>query len=642
MMPRFLVRANILMYCVLGVFTAKGQAHKVDSLRALILNADDTVKIKGLISLSMAYQNSDLDSALYYAERCLHEAEALGHKESLGDALINLGRLKRDKGQYDVALEYIFKSLNIYKELSDSVRIGNAINDISIVYGYSGDWEKALQYFTEALHMFQKVNDLKGEAQALNNIGLVYLQYFDDLEKAEEYFLKSLEIKQARGDKKDLGTAYGNLGKIMEENKQYDRALDYYRIAGNLYIEVNNDIFLIENRLDIANVYLQTGKLHQAYDTARVALDLAIKTHSNIALENASNTLMRIAELQGDYEKAYAYLKLNTDARDSLLRENNNQHLEELKQQYNAEDRENQIKLLQKDKQIQQANLRQKDILTYALISVIILVLIILLLVYWAYQSNKNKKDVLAFKNAKIQLQKENLLRMNKGKDQLFSIISHDIKSPLNSLKGFSNLLVNNIDMLSKEDIQQMGGKINHSLNNLSELLDNLLAWSIRQTKTQKLELVKVDINDLITKNIELYTLTAASKKITLSDYSESDLMALADINSIHTVIRNLIGNAIKFSYPDGEIKIRAFNYGDKVKVSVIDNGVGMSQEYIDRLFDLGHKDSQAGTSNEKGSGLGLILCQELIKDNNGEFHVHSELEKGSTFSFTLPRFTED
>ncbi|MBL3655062.1 ATP-binding protein [Fulvivirga sediminis] len=641
MMPRFLVKANIMMCCFFGVFTAKGQVHRIDSLRAVILQSNDTIRIKGLISLSMAYQNSDLDSALHYAEKCLQEAQKLGYKESLGDALINLGRLKRDKGQYDVALEYIFKSLDVYKELRDSVRIGNAINDISIVYGYSGDWEKSLQYFTEALDLFRKANDLKGEAQALNNIGLVYLQYFDDLEKAEEYILKSLEIKKIRGEKKDLGTAYGNLGKIMEENKEYERALDYYRIAGDFYIEVNNDIFLIENRLDMANVYIQTDKLRQAYDTAKVALDLALKTHSNIALENASKVLVKIAELQGDYEKAYTYLKFNMDARDSLLRENNNQHLQELKQRYNAEDRENQIKLLQKDKQIQQANLRQKDILTYALISVIILVLIILVLVYWAYQSNRNKKNILAVKNAKIQTQKEHLMQMNKGKDQLFSIISHDIKSPLNSLKGFSNLLVNNIDMLSKDDIQQMGGKINQSLNNLSELLDNLLAWSIRQTKTQKLEVEKVDINDLISKNIELYTLMAVSKRITLSDYSEEGVLALADSNSIHTVVRNLIGNAIKFSYPDGEIKIRAFNYQNKVKVSVIDNGVGMSQKYIDRLFDLGSKDSQVGTSNEKGSGLGLILCQELIRDNDGEFYVNSELQKGSTFSFTLPRFIE-
>lgn len=640
-MPRsFLYTKFLLCWLLTSVGTqAQEKASRVDSLLHELSGASDSLRVQIYYSLSMTFQYSQPDSAMYYGKLCLKEAKEQESKKNLGDAYINMGRLKRDNGSYDAALDDIFASLKIYREIKDSVQIANAINDISIVYAYSGDGKKSLQYFEEALGIFSKTGDLKGEAQTLNNIGLVYLQFFNDLKTAEDYFLKSLEIKNKLGDKKDLGSTYGNLGKIMEENGRFNAALEYYQTAESLFREVDDQIFLVTNLLDQANLRRKQKMPLRAKRLAEEALQVGKYIQSYLSVRNATNLLISLSEESGNYSEAYKYLKMNVMAKDSVQKKNNMEHLQELKQKYNAENRENEIAILQMDRQIQDANLRQKDLLTYALLGGFILVLIILVLLYRSYQLNKNKKDLLAYKNARIQSQKADLIKINRGKDQLFSIISHDIKSPLNSLKGFSNLLVNNIDRLSKDDIQLMGGKINDSLNNLSELLDNLLAWSINQTKSHKLEIDKVDVNELIQKNIELYALTAASKNIQIKDYSDENILALANSNSIHTVLRNFIGNAIKFSYPDSEIKIQAMQREDKIQISVVDEGIGLTQESIEKLYDITQSETKVGTSNEKGSGLGLILSQQLIRENQGEFYVNSEPGKGSTFTFTLPRY---
>ncbi|UII21739.1 tetratricopeptide repeat-containing sensor histidine kinase [Fulvivirga ligni] len=640
-MPRSFLYTKFLLCWLLSAVGAQAQekASKVDSLLQELSGASDSLRVQIYYSLSMTLQYSQPDSAMYYGKLCLKEAKEQGGMKNLGDAYINMGRLERDNGSYDAALDHIFASLKIYREIKDSVQIANAINDISIIYAYSGDGKKSLQYFKKALEIFSKTGGLKGEAQALNNIGLVYLQFFNDLKTAEDYFLKSLEIKNKLGDKKDLGSTYGNLGKIMEENGKFNAALEYYQTAESLFREVDDQIFLVTNLLDQANLRRKQKMPLRAKRLAEEALKVGREIESYISVRNATNLLISLSEESGNYSEAYKYLKMNVMAKDSVQKKNNMEHLQELKQKYNAENRENEIAILQMDRQIQDANLRQKDLLTYALLGGFILVLIILVLLYRSYQLNKNKKDLLAYKNARIQSQKADLIKINRGKDQLFSIISHDIKSPLNSLKGFSNLLVNNIDRLSKDDIQLMGGKINDSLNNLSELLDNLLAWSINQTKSHKLEIDKVDVNELIQKNIELYALTAASKNIQIKDYSDENIVALANSNSIHTVLRNFIGNAIKFSYPDSEIKIQAMQREDKIQISVVDEGIGLTQESIEKLYDITQTETKVGTSNEKGSGLGLILSQQLIRENQGEFYVNSEPGKGSTFTFTLPRY---
>lgn len=630
------VLAVLIMLLQATVIVHAQKASAIDSLRNNLSKAENTTRIDILFQLSMKYQHFKPDSAMYFAEMAFKEAKKLDYLKGQGDALISIGRLKRDKGDYSQALDDIFSSLKIYEDIKDSIQIGNALNDISIVYAYSQDNNQSLVYFKKALNIFQQIGDEKGESQALNNIGLIYLE-LKDFEKAEEYMLRSLAIKKKRNDLMDISSGYANLGSIMEETGQESKALRYYLQANELFLQTNNKTGLAKNHLAIARLELNNGVLSDARKHALAGFRIAMNINSKPFMEEASSLLVDIAELNEDFETAFKYLRINSVLKDSLFNESNARHLEELKARFNAEENLREIALLKKDQEIQKATMRQKDILTYSLIAGIFLTLVILVLVYVAYRANWKKKELLSFKNTKIRSQKEDLIRLNRDKDQLFSIISHDIKGPLNSLKGFSHLLIHHVERLSQDEIREMGSQVNQSLENLNELLDNLLAWSIRQSGQAKLNIQEISINELIRKNIELYKLTASAKQIELVDNSDDNIIAEADYNSIHTVLRNLVSNALKFSYPNSEVIISARYEEDKVKVSVADQGIGMSKEAKSKLFRIEKKESQKGTSNEKGSGFGLVLCQELIKENNGMLTVRSEVRMGSEFIFTLP-----
>ncbi|MDA3954095.1 MAG: PAS domain-containing sensor histidine kinase [Bacteroidales bacterium] len=229
------------------------------------------------------------------------------------------------------------------------------------------------------------------------------------------------------------------------------------------------------------------------------------------------------------------------------------------------------------------------------------------------------------------------LRELNATKDKFFSIIAHDLKNPFNDLIGFTQLLSMNIDKYDKSKIEQFINIIHQSSELAYNLLENLLDWSRSQTGTLNFEPEKISINNLINESIELLDSMAGNKNIQIYSEFESEFYAYADKNMVRTIIRNLISNAIKYTNQGGHINIVCSINNKKCKISVIDNGIGISAENISKIFKIDESYTTSGTEREKGTGLGLILCKEFIEKNNGKFYVNSTLEKGSTFTFTLP-----
>jgi PAS domain S-box-containing protein len=229
------------------------------------------------------------------------------------------------------------------------------------------------------------------------------------------------------------------------------------------------------------------------------------------------------------------------------------------------------------------------------------------------------------------------LRELNATKDKFFSIIAHDLKNPFNDLIGFTQLLSMNIDKYDKSKIEQFINIIHQSSELAYNLLENLLDWSRSQTGTLNFEPEKISINNLINESIELLDSMAGNKNIQIYSEFESEFYAYADKNMVRTIIRNLISNAIKYTNQGGHINIVCSINNKKCKISVIDNGIGISAENISKIFKIDESYTTSGTEREKGTGLGLILCKEFIEKNNGKFYVNSTLEKGSTFTFMLP-----
>lgn len=225
-----------------------------------------------------------------------------------------------------------------------------------------------------------------------------------------------------------------------------------------------------------------------------------------------------------------------------------------------------------------------------------------------------------------------------KTKDKLFSIIAHDLKSPFNALIGFSKELAENYDDYDEDTRKKFIGIISSTSKNTFKLLTNLLDWSRIQTGSIKINKVKFCLNDLINRCIAIYENVAHLKQIKISTNFVEPRVVSADQTTIATVIENLINNAIKFSNPGGEIQIYVEDSNAQVHLSIKDSGIGMDDNLMAMLFKIDQEVSRRGTNNEKGTGLGLVLCKEFIEINGGKIWVESSIEKGSTFSISIPK----
>lgn len=236
-----------------------------------------------------------------------------------------------------------------------------------------------------------------------------------------------------------------------------------------------------------------------------------------------------------------------------------------------------------------------------------------------------------------IELQRKELESLNSTKDKFFAIIAHDLKNPFSTVLGLSELLAKEFESFDAEKLKVFIEQIYKYSNNTFNLLENLLQWSMLQTGRMPLRPKLVNINELIIENIELLRGNALQKGITLESKTIDDGFVFVDVSMITTVIRNLLSNAIKFTSQSGNISIEIVKDGSMLKVSVEDNGVGIADQDMQRLFKIDSNPTSIGTSMEKGTGLGLILCKDFVERNGGTIWVNSQLGRGSKFFFTIP-----
>jgi PAS domain S-box-containing protein len=249
--------------------------------------------------------------------------------------------------------------------------------------------------------------------------------------------------------------------------------------------------------------------------------------------------------------------------------------------------------------------------------------------------------DITARKRAEQELKESEirLRELNATKDKFFSIIAHDLKSPFNSINGVSQFLLREFSGLAKSEIKDFIIQIQESASNSIRLLDNLLQWAESQTGIIGVLSERIDIEGIVSETIALMKPAADAKKIIITMSIQSGCMAKADNYMVRTIMRNLLGNAIKFTFTGGKIELSARQLENEVLISVADNGKGISNIDHEKLFKVDQKLIILGTANEKGSGLGLVLCKEFVEKQGGKIWAKSELGKGFEILFTLPPF---
>jgi len=250
----------------------------------------------------------------------------------------------------------------------------------------------------------------------------------------------------------------------------------------------------------------------------------------------------------------------------------------------------------------------------------------------WQYRDITERKQT----EKKLKEQTKRLHELNTTKDKFFTIIAHDLKGPFSAIQGLTDILASSYNVLSEEERLNCIQLLGTSSTSTYKLLENLLEWARLQRGLIEIKKEKLNLKKLIDESTEPYSHNAAQKEITISKNVPTDLSIMADDNSIKTIIRNLFNNAIKYTPDKGLVEIDALRSGNVIEVSIKDSGIGMTPDVISKLFRIEESQSRLGTNNENGTGIGLILCNDLIIKNGGQIWVESEAEKGSTFRFSV------
>lgn len=265
-------------------------------------------------------------------------------------------------------------------------------------------------------------------------------------------------------------------------------------------------------------------------------------------------------------------------------------------------------------------------------------------------KTTENELRLRLKKLEEINLQLTNVIKQSEQKineiitknNKFVSILAHDLRNPFNSILGFLELIKNNLNNYNKNKIEEFVTIAYNSANNTLDLLNNLLVWTISQNSEKSFNPVKIDLDELLLDEIENLIASAKQKQITLNHSLAANLKVRADLQMVRAILRNLISNAIKYTKPGGEITISALENDKHVEIAIEDNGIGISFEAQKELFKIDSFHSTVGTNNEKGTGLGLLLCKEFVEINGGNILIESEPGKGCELKFTLPQYIKE
>ncbi len=598
----------------------------------------------GVIHRSQGYYAK----ALEYQHKALEINEKLGYKRGIAIAYTNMGVIYYSQGDLVKALEYNLKALKSYESMGSKLELAGAYNNLGVIYNDQEKHEEALIYYRKAQDIQQEINDRKGVAHAYVNMGNVFAaQDKDSLALAN--FHKAKEIYNDLNDRQGIAAALTSIGDIYALREKYALAQQHYQEALTLLRAIGYQQGKVLTLNGMANAFLKSGQYPLSIKYAQESLQLAATMQAKGYAKNASETLYQSFQALGDFENAFQYHKLFTQYKDSLLNEENIKKLEEIKFNYEIEkmEAENAVLRRQNEWQAQQVSLQKALRNVFIIGSALLLGLAFTFLMGKqkeqkanALLSQKNKEisaiaEDLSTANAEIEAQKQNLERLNQAKDRLFSVISHDLRSPLNSLHGLLILLQEG--HLSQQEIQQVIPELTQRLHQSHNLLDNLLVWAKSQMQGMGPHPREINLQWIAEETIELLQAPASQKNISLTHHIHSTAKAYADQDMIKLVLRNLVANAIKFTPDGGKVNLYAEKVGGGfMQMSVKDTGVGMEVQDQKKLF-TGQGYSTKGTSGEKGTGLGLLLSKDFVESNGGTIWVESQKNKGSSFYFTLP-----
>jgi signal transduction histidine kinase/Flp pilus assembly protein TadD len=550
-------------------------------------------------------------AARYYAKA---EKKALEQTKDFGlhaEVYRQLANFYLKLEQYDLAIQYLQKCNLLAKQHRPDITVYGIMGHI---YAKQKNLPAAIEAYQKQLAFQKRNKNWSALPSTLSEMGNAYYQV-GNFDQARNCYLQGIQIAQKYGDHRSLGFLKDNVGLSFFKQGEFSQALVWQQEAVEHRRSVNSESELAVGLNNIASTLLSLGQPQAAIQTLVESYPYTLHPKHIRLRQEASQLLAKAYEQQKRYDSAFFYMQVAHTCGDTLRQQERERALKgtaaiiEVQQQKY----ENTI-LLQKNRQWFWVSLLQG-------VAVLLVLGIVLLLIRQGRISKGN-------------LDKERIV--NQTKNRLFAIVSHDLRSPINSLLGLFSLFDNN--NLSNEEFLHLTRRLKTNVETMSFTLNNLLYWAKSQLEGIETIPKKHNLATLCNENIVLHESQAVQKQINIKHQVPSDLFFWGDLEQINLVLRNLLVNAIKFSPIGGEIQLHACTDGQFLLVSVKDKGVGLSLQQQEALFTQALA-STPGTAREKGTGLGLMLCKEFVENNGGRIWAESQMGQGSIFYFTTPRF---
>lgn len=615
------------------------------------------------------FENSNYDKAIFYLEKAEKIYQKLEDKKGICEVFISLGKTYVQKGEFQKALHFNLRALNISQELKDVKRmmgimnnigfnywnlgdntkafdylsrsldykrqfgggldIARNLNNLGLVYNAMGDYASAFQCYKEACSIVEDLKEKRGVAIIYMNIGLLYVKLYD-MDKAIDYLNKSLEMNTELGYKKGLGENYINMAlinrriknydealscarksyeianeigdkkviafsyqeifKVFVEKKDYEKGLEYAWKCYNLRKEIDHNAGVVEICHIMCELFLEMNELDKVLELAEEAYRICEESQMKQDIIGIHLVFAEYYEKIGDYKKSAENYRVHNNLRNDFF----------------SEEAINKVGNLQAIFEIEQA---------------------------------RKESEIYKLKNIGLAEANKKLEDMNQEKNEFLNLVSHDLKNPLHSIYGFSNILVEDIHELSTEEIVDFATNINIGSMAMLDLVNEILNTELMESGRYELANELIDLNILIKSLITMNKFQLKQKGIKIFFDDKVIAHILSDLNVVKQILSNLVSNAIKFS-PEGKniyINIVHNKISSSTSIEVKDEGPGISDEDKQRLFTKFGKLSAKPTAGESSTGLGLSIVKKLCYIIGAKIRCESELGKGASFILEIP-----
>jgi two-component system sensor histidine kinase/response regulator len=628
------LRIPVILCLLFASTVSLAQKWNTDSIEHKIRLAQaDTNKVILLNNLITDLREKDLNRANDLAEEAYELSVKLNYKRGLGHALENMGWLSYRSGDYSTAFELSMEAIKINGEINAKAELAQCFNNIAAINFEQRQYILAIDNFKKAFRIGKEIGDDRVICRSLNNIAFAFVTKHE-IDSARHYAVMALREGENASDKYMIGFSRRILGDIFFEEKSFRQSVEYYQSCIAIANAIDNNALRSSTLHRMGRIYNEMRNPDAALRYLLPNIALSEKYGFKDELERSYKLASEAYALKHDIDHAFEYQSKYVAIHDDIYNQKNSERLSLMQIKFDTHVKEAEIDLLTKESMLKKQEIDRQRVWMFFYSGCLSLLLILAFVLFSNNSRFKKVNRLLAEQNKKIHGQAQQLSNLNTTKDKLFSIISHDLRSPVASLKGMMEILSN--DKLSQTEFARLTRQLHLNLDSLYDDLDNLLQWAQSQLKGLQPAPEVVNLKKAVEEKFALFHTSAKNKGVSLINDVDESVKVFADKNHIGLILRNLIANAIKFNPTEGKVKVASKLRGDIVEISVSDSGIGISLDDLNKLFNAETHFTKPGTNQEKGVGIGLLITKEFVDINGGNIWVTSELGKGSEFTFTL------